>query len=261
MSSAVTSSKKMGFDENKRREEDDGATESAYSLTAKEEEVNKIEDEETGDRFGFGRQTSEVSLNATEEEEDCEGRDIDLGPQFTLKEQLEKDKDDESLRRWKEQLLGSVDFDNAGEVLEPEVKILSLAILSPGRPDILLSVPEDGKPRRSWFALKEGSRYKLRFTFQVSGNIVSGLKYRNTVRKTGLKVDSTKVMLGTFSPQIEPYVHEMPEETTPSGLFAKGSYSARSKLCEKLLSEWHPCHVVSHVYEFLIVTLINSLQP
>lgn len=43
-------------------------------------------------------------------------------------------------------------------------------------------------------------------------------------------VDSTKEMLGTFSPQAEPYTYEMPEETTPSGYFARGSYSAKSKV-------------------------------
>lgn len=43
-------------------------------------------------------------------------------------------------------------------------------------------------------------------------------------------MDSTKAMLGTFSPQAEPYQHVMPEEMTPSGMFARGSYSARTKV-------------------------------
>jgi Rho GDP-dissociation inhibitor len=43
-------------------------------------------------------------------------------------------------------------------------------------------------------------------------------------------VDSSKEMLGTFSPQLEPYTHEMPEEVTPSGMFARGQYTARSKV-------------------------------
>lgn len=73
------------------------------------------------------------------------------------------------------------------ETLEPEVKILSLAIKSPGRPDIFLPIPENGNPKGLWFTLKEGSRYSLKFTFQVSNNIVSGLKYTNTVWKTGMK--------------------------------------------------------------------------
>lgn len=141
---------------------------------------------------------------------------------------------------------------------------MSLAIKTAGRPDIVLPVPQSGNPKGSWFTLKEGSRYSLEFTFQVSNNIVSGLRYTHTVWKTGVKgkplslcicsrvmtmdlvfqwltmiftlirilvtVDSTKKMLGTFSPQAEPYTFQMPEETTPSGMFARGSYSARSKV-------------------------------
>lgn len=73
------------------------------------------------------------------------------------------------------------------ETLEPEVKILSLAIKAADRPDIVLPIPEDGNPKGLWFTLKEGSKYRLMFTFQVNHNIVSGLKYTNTVWKTGIK--------------------------------------------------------------------------
>ncbi|KAJ9169987.1 hypothetical protein P3X46_018124 [Hevea brasiliensis] len=216
----------MGLDGNKNED----AEEKTPGL---ETEKSHHEDgESSADKYG--RQISGTSMDATdqEEEEDEDGNKIQLGPQCTLKEHLEKDKDDESLRKWKEQLLGTVDFENIGETLEPEVKILSLSIISPDRPDIVLSVPEDGKPKGSWFTLKEGSHYNLMFSFQVSNNIVSGLKYTNTVWKTGVKVDSSKEMLGTFSPQPEPYTHLMPEETTPSGLFARGSYTARSKFLD-----------------------------
>ncbi|XP_051134008.1 rho GDP-dissociation inhibitor 1-like [Andrographis paniculata] len=179
----------------------------------------------------ISRNMSESSLGATEDEDDVESK-IQLGPQVTLKELSEKDKDDESLRKWKEQLLGSVDMESVGETLDPEVVILDLAIKSPGRDDISLPIPKDGNVPNPWFTLKEGSKYSLNFTFRVSNNIVSGLKYKNTVWKTGLKVDSTKEMLGTFSPQPEPYSHEMPEDTTPSGMFARGSYSAKTQFLD-----------------------------
>ncbi|KAK9031633.1 hypothetical protein V6N11_055926 [Hibiscus sabdariffa] len=54
----------------------------------------------------------ESSFCPTEDEDDVddEEREIELGPKCTLREQLEKDKDDESLRSRKEQLLGTVDF-------------------------------------------------------------------------------------------------------------------------------------------------------
>lgn len=196
-----------------------------------EEEVHKTEEEEE-----LNRQMSQASLDVTtdqeDDEEDDEERTIELGPQRTLKEQLEKDKEDESLRRWKEQLLGSVDLNSVGETLDPDVKILSLSINSPGRDAIVLPIPEEGNPKGLWFTLKENSRYSLEFSFKVSNNIVSGLKYTNTVWKTAVKVDSTKEMLGTFSPQEEPYKHEMPEETTPSGIFARGQYSAKTKFLD-----------------------------
>ncbi|XP_054793324.1 rho GDP-dissociation inhibitor 1-like isoform X2 [Prosopis cineraria] len=209
----------MEPDENKKGE----VSETKHTATTDTEESG---DERGGRFYSHSRQSS---VAATDDDDDEERSKIELGPQCSLREQLEKDKDDESLRKWKEQLLGSVDIDAVGETLEPEVKITSLAIKTSGRDDIVLPIPESGKPEGLWFTLKEGSHYRLMFTFQVCHNIVSGLKYTNTVWKTGIKVDSTKEMIGTFSPQEEAYTHEMAEETTPSGLFARGTYSA--KIC------------------------------
>lgn len=50
--------------------------------------------EESGNepRKDISRHMSESSIAATEEDDDDVERKIDLGPQFTLKEQLEKDK-------------------------------------------------------------------------------------------------------------------------------------------------------------------------
>ncbi|KAG2328604.1 hypothetical protein Bca4012_037677 [Brassica carinata] len=182
----------------------------------------------------LSRMNSESSLSPTEDDEEDEDRKPELGPMIALKEQLEKDKDDESLRRWKEQLLGVVDFEDVGETPDPVVKILHLTVRSPDREEMVLTIPDNGvpNPKGSWFTIKEGSRYTLVFNFRVTNNIVSGLRYNNTVWKTGVKVDSTKAMLGTFSPQAEPYQHVMPEETTPSGIFARGSYSARTKFVD-----------------------------
>lgn len=75
---------------------------------------------------------------------------------------------------------------NVAENQEPDVKILSLSIVSPGRPDILLPI-EGENPKGLWFTLKEGSPYHLKFMIKVSNDIVCGLKYTNTVWKTGIK--------------------------------------------------------------------------
>ncbi|KAK8675217.1 hypothetical protein V6N13_033287 [Hibiscus sabdariffa] len=211
----------MGFDEEGRDDREVSESKTVKNEGKLEEHHPKI--------YTNASQTSLSLTEVHDDDDDGEGRKLELGPRRTLKEQLEKDKEDESLMRWKEQLLGTLDFNSIEENLEPDVKILSLAIRSPGRPDILLPIPDKGNPKGLWFTLKEGSKYSLQFTFRVSNNLVSGLKYTNTVWKTGVKVDSAKEMMGTFSPKAEPYTHEVCEETTPSGMFARGNYSARSK--------------------------------
>jgi hypothetical protein len=45
-----------------------------------------------------------------------------------------------------------------------------------------------------------------------------------------IAVEKQKVMLGTFSPRQEPYTYEAEKDTTPSGIFARGSYSAKLKV-------------------------------
>ncbi|MCL7049332.1 hypothetical protein MKW94_017812 [Papaver nudicaule] len=215
------------------------------NTTKNGETSNKHDDDNTDiddhEAEKLSREFSSHSVCSTEHEDNCEedfetdvetDRELEVGPQFSLKEQLEKDKDDESLRRWKEQLLGSVDYAAVGETLEPQVQILSLTILSPDRPELVLPIPFEPNAKGYAFCLKDGSLYHLKFSFKVSNNIVSGLKYTNTVWKTGVRVENTKVMLGTFSPQQEPYTYELAEERTPSGMFARGSYSAKTKFVD-----------------------------
>ncbi|KAH0434640.1 hypothetical protein IEQ34_004309 [Dendrobium chrysotoxum] len=170
--------------------------------------------------------------DAEDDDDDRKDAHVALGPQLALKEQLEMDKDDESLRKWKEQLLAGVDLSEVGENPDPEVKIQSLTIITPDRPDLVLPIPFVPNAKGYAFTLKDSSRYRLKFSFTVSNNIVSGLRYTNTVWKTGVRVENTKVMLGTFSPQKEPYTYELEEDTTPSGIFARGSYSAKTKFVD-----------------------------
>lgn len=72
---AASNSKNMGFDEN--REEGDALDNHGNENEATEK---------------ISRQMSETSLYGTEDETDDEGSKIELGPQRTLKEELEKDK-------------------------------------------------------------------------------------------------------------------------------------------------------------------------
>ncbi len=216
-----------------------------------------------GDRIIIPAEFPPEKGEEEEEEEDDEHEDLlenkeepnseddqelvlpELGPQLLFKEQLEKDNEDESLRRWKEQLLGSAAsclLDAAGGengFLEPEVKVLRLGIQAKGReelelpldPQLLLLLTTSSTSCS--FSLKEGCHYHLKFVFTVRSNIVSGLTCINTVWKLGIMVDQTRSMLGTFAPQQEPYVHIMPEaHVIPSGSLARGTYTANLRFLD-----------------------------
>ncbi|KAJ9696999.1 hypothetical protein PVL29_008971 [Vitis rotundifolia] len=170
--------------------------------------------------------------------DDCDGDDDDAddrddgfvpGPLIPLKEQLEKDKEDESLRRWKEKLLGCLEEDFTGQ-MDPEVRFHSIELVSEDLEEINAPLPVHESQKNDFlFILKEGSHYRRKITFTVLHNIVSGLTYSNTVWKGGFQVYESKGMLGTFAPQREPYVLALDDETTPSGVLARGTYSAKLK--------------------------------
>lgn len=72
--------------------------------------------------------------------------------------------------------------------MEPEVKFRSIGIISDELGEIDTPLPVDANQSgRVLFTLKEGSQYRLKLTFSVLHNIVSGLTYSNTVRKAGLQ--------------------------------------------------------------------------
>ncbi|XP_042445559.1 rho GDP-dissociation inhibitor 1-like [Zingiber officinale] len=182
--------------------------------------------------YDLGEEESKVEENDDEVDGDEEAATADDGfvpsPLIPLKDQLEKDKEDESLRRWKEKLLGCVDGNLNGQI-EPEVIFHSIGVISEGYSDAVTSLPIAENQSRVLFTLKEGSKYCFKLLFSVKHNIVSGLTYSNIVWKRGLKVDQSKGMLGTFAPQRDPYEHLLEEETTPSGVLARGIYSAKLK--------------------------------
>jgi Rho GDP-dissociation inhibitor len=88
------SSKSMGHDE--KNNEGEEHCEASKTKTTAKAATNEGHNDEHGhghEHGGMLRQMSESSIYATDQdEEDEEGRKIELGPQYTLKEQFEKDK-------------------------------------------------------------------------------------------------------------------------------------------------------------------------
>jgi Rho GDP-dissociation inhibitor len=174
----------------------------------------------------------EEEVTELKEVEDDDDDTYTPGEMIALKKQIEMDPDDESLNKWKEDLLGKVKISSDGSKTTPEVRFHSMRLLVEGRPplDLPLMKPataEANKPA-AHFVLKEKCKYKLEFKFEILNELVSGLTYANRVWRGKLQVAKAKEMLGSFAPQEEPYSYVTEEEVTPKGMLVRGQYTAKT---------------------------------
>lgn len=148
------------------------------------------------------------------------------------------DANDESLRRWKESLgLGS--GNTVSDPNDPRtVVILSLALEVEGRDDIVVDVQTatalqqlKDKP----FTIKEGARYRMKITFRVQHQVLSGLKYLQSVKRKGIRVGKDEEMIGSYPPSTTDKPHYEVKFATgeaPTGMMARGHYDAVSKFVD-----------------------------
>ncbi|KXN86381.1 Rho GDP-dissociation inhibitor, partial [Leucoagaricus sp. SymC.cos] len=150
-------------------------------------------------------------------------------------EELAKlDAEDESLARWKASLgitPGSTTFGNGPKAS----KTISLDVTNPAA----IEAATKKKP----IIIKEGVEYNVRITFKVNHSIISGARYIQVVKSTGVK-DKLEQMLGSYGPNPsgEPYHKNFDSEESPSGMMARIlSYNVHSRVVDddgEIYGEW-----------------------
>jgi len=186
-----------------------------------------------------------------------------VGKKVALDELLAADKDDESLRKYKESLLGNADAGVSAKDDPRRVVVKEMRVRFEDRPggDIVytLDSPEDlVRMKNTPFTLKEGCNYKIAISFKVQHDIVSGLKYVNLVYRKGIRVAKEDQMIGSFGPQAAPHQVTFPRqgwEEAPSGLLSRGSYTAKSQFVDDD-NELH----LEYEYSFAIKKDWNSAE-
>jgi len=152
-------------------------------------------------------------------------------PQKSLDEIINADAEDESLRKYKEALLGQATKDAI--IVEPndprKVIVKRLALLVEGREDMVLDLTGDlDTLKKKPFSLKEGVQYRIRIDFLVQREIVTGLKYVQKISRHGLPLEKMSQMIGSYPPKLEPHSYTTPAEELPSGMLMRGSYTVSS---------------------------------
>jgi len=152
-------------------------------------------------------------------------------PQKTIEEIIAADQEDESLRKYKEALLGAAQSEKIiVDANDPrKVIVKKLALCVPGRDDMELDLSGDiSKLKKQIFTIKEGIQYKIRIDFIVQREIVHGLKYVQKTYRMAVPVDKMTHMVGSYPPKTEIQSYLTPFEEAPAGMMARGSYSVTS---------------------------------
>ncbi|KXJ26832.1 rho GDP-dissociation inhibitor 1 [Exaiptasia diaphana] len=150
--------------------------------------------------------------------------------QKTLDEISKLDADDESLVRYKQALLGDANI-SKGE--GPNVVVEKLSIVVDGREDVEIDLTGDlSKLKDRSITIKEGTAYRLKITFKINHEIVAGLKFFQLLYRKGIRVDKTSLMVGSYGPKPESQTFLAPPDEAPSGMLARGHYTAKSKFTD-----------------------------
>ncbi|XP_050090992.1 rho GDP-dissociation inhibitor 1 [Anopheles aquasalis] len=175
--------------------------------------------------------STEKEVNPAEVEQEEHDTNYQPPPQKTIEEIMAADAEDESLRKYKEALLGQAQvekiiFDDS----DPrKVIVKKLALVAADRDPMELDLTGDlTKLKKNVFVIKEGIQYKIRIDFVVQREIVHGLKYVQKTYRMGVPVDKMVQMVGSYPPKKEIQSYTTPFEEAPSGMMARGTYSVTS---------------------------------
>lgn len=172
-------------------------------------------------------------------EDDHSKYDYKVTAKKTVDEYKNLDAEDDSLAKWKESLgLGSdvLPLEFANDKRKVVIKKIQLLINSEEPITFDLTNEQTIKELSSKrYKIKEKSIYKLRITFKVQHEIITGLRYVQYIKKAGIAVDKIDDHLGSYAPNTKTkpvYEVELPESEAPSGFLARGNYTAISKFID-----------------------------
>ncbi|KAJ7283787.1 immunoglobulin E-set [Mycena rebaudengoi] len=163
-------------------------------------------------------------------------------------EYAQLDAHDESLARWKASL--GIVPGAGGDATGPKVTVLTLELDSPTLPagkTIAFNLSDTARladTKKNPISIKEGVDYNVRISFKVNHSIISGVRYIQVVKRSGVKVDKLEEMLGSYGPHAkgEPYIKNFGTDHSPSGMLARtGTYNVRSRVVDddgEVYADW-----------------------
>jgi len=154
------------------------------------------------------------------------------GPAFkSVAELTNLDAGDESLVKYKQQLLGyfddiAYDKNDKRKVIVTRVEVHSPELATPKFIDVGVASSGD------LLKIKEGCLFHIEVSYHVQHEIVSGLKYEQTVKCKGITVDKDSVMIGSYAPRKQHYIYKTEEENAAKGMLKRHVYNVKSRFVD-----------------------------
>ncbi|XBW37459.1 hypothetical protein QEN19_003041 [Hanseniaspora menglaensis] len=180
-----------------------------------------------------------------------------VGTKKTLNEYANIDSQDESLIKWKKSLgltiddsdLLPLDFpDDKRSVVvlkfqlyNADTKTLISEISFPkyrNSADVNAFLKNNYSPSSSsgeQIKIKEKTNFSIKIIFKVQNDLVTGLKYKQSIKKAGITLDKVDNQIGSYAPNSKTkssYDITLDVIEAPSGLLGRGNYSISSKFID-----------------------------
>ena len=183
------------------------------------------------------------SSGADELENEISGEtpDIAMKGSKNVSDIMAMDTEDESLRKYKESLLGSAVHGDLGDTSDPRKLIVEefRVVFAPedNQEDIVhtLSTPEGvAKLAAEGLTMKEGSKFKFKISFRVQHEIIAGIKFVNKVKAT-FATEQEELVIGSYPPSSEPHTFVFPKwdySEAPKGMMMRGKYRVSNQFVD-----------------------------
>merc|ERR1711976_65090 len=151
----------------------------------------------------------------------------------TLEEIANQDANDESLVKYKQQLLGDMkdiafDANDPRKVIVVQIEIHSPELIEPK----VVKLRGAGENEDFEVTIKEGAEYHIELIYHVQHEIVSGLRYSQKLSRKGIPMGKENVMIGSYAPRKDHYTYKSDEEDAPKGMMARGTYKVHSQFLD-----------------------------
>jgi len=143
---------------------------------------------------------------------------------------IQIDNEDESLRKYKESLLGPMADLKIDASKKAKLDLIKISIVC--EEDNINQTYSTEDLSKNPIRIKQDTTFDIHLEVLVSFDVLVGLRYNHLIKKMGIKMDETSEIIGSYAPKSEKQTLKIRHLHTPSGILGRGQYQVNSALTD-----------------------------